>query len=110
MKKTHKIGVIGLGYVGLPLSLAFSKKYKVVGFDIKEERINQLNLFDDITNEIDTEELRDKLDKNLVVTSKVSDLRDCNIFYCNCSNTSYIRKKTRSIFFIKSNRNGFKDD
>lgn len=102
MKKTHKIGVIGLGYVGLPLSLAFSKKYKVVGFDIKEERINQLKLFDDITNEIDTEELRDKLDKNLVVTSKVSDLRDCNIFIVTVPTPVTSEKKPDLSFLLKA--------
>jgi UDP-N-acetyl-D-galactosamine dehydrogenase len=42
MKKTHKIGVIGLGYVGLPLSIVFSKKYKVIGYDINEDRVNEL--------------------------------------------------------------------
>tara|TARA_A100001011_G_C14311999_1_gene846045 strand:+ start:1951 stop:3219 length:1269 start_codon:yes stop_codon:yes gene_type:complete len=102
MKKTHKIGVIGLGYVGLPLSVVFSKKYKVVGFDIKEERINQLKLFDDITNEIDTEELRDKLDKNLVVTSKVSDLRDCNIFIVTVPTPVTSEKKPDLSFLLKA--------
>ena len=37
------ISIIGLGYVGLPLAVAFSKKYKVIGFDINNERIKELN-------------------------------------------------------------------
>ena len=40
--KNIKIGVIGLGYVGLPVAIAFSKKYKVFGFDINSKRINEL--------------------------------------------------------------------
>ena len=43
MKKTHKIGVIGLGYVGLPLSVVFSKKYKVIGYDINSHACDAAN-------------------------------------------------------------------
>ena len=53
-----KIGVIGLGYVGLPLAMAFSKKFEVIGFDIDKERVNQLNLFEDITNQAPQKELK----------------------------------------------------
>ena len=56
MKKI-KIGVIGLGYVGLPVAIAFSKKYKVFGFDINSKRINELNRSIDNTLEISTESL-----------------------------------------------------
>ena len=42
MKKNTKISIIGVGYVGLPLALAFSKKFKTVGFDLSEDRINEL--------------------------------------------------------------------
>ena len=53
----YKIGVIGLGYVGLPLALAFSKVRSVIGFDISHERINELNIGIDRTKEFETEEL-----------------------------------------------------
>ena len=44
MELLHKIGVVGLGYVGLPLAIAFSKKFNVIGFDISDkERITELN-------------------------------------------------------------------
>ena len=56
MKKI-KIGVIGLGYVGLPVAIAFSKKYKVLGFDINSKRIDELNRSIDNTLEISTESL-----------------------------------------------------
>ena len=47
------IGVIGLGYVGLPLSIEFSKKYKTYGFDINTKRVDELNKGLDTTNEAD---------------------------------------------------------
>jgi UDP-N-acetyl-D-galactosamine dehydrogenase len=49
-----KIAVIGLGYVGLPLALEFSKKYKVLGFDISESRIKELSAGVDKTQKIQT--------------------------------------------------------
>ena len=52
-----KIAVIGLGYVGLPLAVAFAKKYAVIGFDINQSRIDALHKGIDHTLEIDEEEL-----------------------------------------------------
>ena len=57
-----KIGVIGLGYVGLPLAVEFSKKYKVLGFDINQGRIDELNSGKDATLEVSPEELLDAKD------------------------------------------------
>ena len=48
----HHIGVIGLGYVGLPLAVEFGKKYSTVGFDINETRISELKAFSDKTLEV----------------------------------------------------------
>jgi UDP-N-acetyl-D-galactosamine dehydrogenase len=48
-----RIATIGLGYVGLPLAIEFGKKYKVLGFDINQSRIAELNLVSDRTNEAD---------------------------------------------------------
>jgi len=53
-----KICVVGLGYVGLPLAVAFGKKYEVYGFDIKEKRINELQNNIDYTKEVSSEELK----------------------------------------------------
>ena len=59
MINTEKqIAIIGLGYVGLPLAVEFSKKYKVVGFDINTNRINELKRGDDQTLEIAAEDLK----------------------------------------------------
>src|SRR6186713_1221065 len=53
-----RIAIIGLGYVGLPLALEFGKKYDVLGFDINQDRINELNKGEDRTREADIEGLK----------------------------------------------------
>lgn len=61
MKYNHHIAIIGLGYVGLPLTIEFSKKYLVVGFDINNQRIKELNNGYDRTMEVEEENLLDLL-------------------------------------------------
>ena len=56
--KNTSLAVIGLGYVGLPLAVEFSKKIKVLGFDINEKRINELKNNNDQTLEIKSETLK----------------------------------------------------
>ncbi|MEA3522830.1 MAG: 3-hydroxyacyl-CoA dehydrogenase NAD-binding domain-containing protein, partial [Campylobacterota bacterium] len=56
--KNTTIAIIGLGYVGLPLAAAFAKKYKVIGFDINHERINELEKNIDRTLELTQEALQ----------------------------------------------------
>ena len=73
-----KIGVIGLGYVGLPLAVEFGSKYPTVGFDIKASRIDALRAGTDSTMEVSSEELA-SADK-LHVTCDVNDLADCNFY------------------------------
>ncbi|PQJ72070.1 nucleotide sugar dehydrogenase [Polaribacter butkevichii] len=81
-----KIGIIGLGYVGLPLARLFATKFSVVGFDINQTRIEELGQGKDVTREI-SKELLDKVvlkenknDVGLFFTSKLEDLKDCNYF------------------------------
>ena len=74
-----KIAIIGLGYVGLPLALEFSKKYQVVGFDINPERIVELESGYDRTLEIDKELLASVSD-NIHYTPNLQDAQDCNIY------------------------------
>lgn len=73
-----KIGIIGLGYVGLPLAVEFGKIYNTVGFDINQNRINQLLKGIDSTLELDPDDL--KLANKLVYSTKLEDIRDCNIY------------------------------
>jgi len=73
-----QIGIIGLGYVGLPLGVEFAKKYPVVGFDAKLERIQELKAGQDKTLEITKEELEEAT--NLTYTNKIKDLEDCTFY------------------------------
>jgi UDP-N-acetyl-D-glucosamine/UDP-N-acetyl-D-galactosamine dehydrogenase len=74
-----KIGVVGLGYVGLPLAVEFSKRYSVVGFDINQERVTQLTNFIDITLEITTEALIASAD-SLTFTHRAQHMASCTVF------------------------------
>jgi len=78
MKNT--VGIIGLGYVGLPLAVTFAKKHKVIGFDINEKRVNQLNSGEDSTNELTKDQVLKSLDKSIYFSSKEDDLKDVNFF------------------------------
>lgn len=79
-KEDYKICVVGLGYVGLPLAARFSLKgFDVTGFDIKEERINQLANKIDINNDISYTNL-DNLVKNSKLTSDIDEIKESNIF------------------------------
>lgn len=72
------IAVIGLGYVGLPLAVEFSKKRFVIGFDINHSRISELRNANDATLEVNKKELLDA--KKLKFTSNKNDLKACNFF------------------------------
>jgi UDP-N-acetyl-D-glucosamine/UDP-N-acetyl-D-galactosamine dehydrogenase len=81
-----KIGVIGLGYVGLPLARLFATKYPVVGFDINQNRVNELNSGNDFTLEISKELLQSVIvekpsDANgLYCSTNIDDIKDCNYY------------------------------
>ena len=66
----EKIGVVGLGYVGLPLSLAFNKRFDVVGYDISQKRINELKKYIDVTKEVDKKDLKNA--KRIIYTSNTN--------------------------------------
>jgi UDP-N-acetyl-D-galactosamine dehydrogenase len=76
--KNKKIAVIGLGYVGLPLAILLSNHFETVGYDIDENRITQLKKFNDITNEISSDKIKNS--KRLHLTSNINDLIDTNIY------------------------------
>ena len=77
---SDKIAIIGLGYVGLPLAHAFSSKYKVVGFDINQERVNELNKGFDRTLELSKNQVQESISNGMKFTTNVDDIRDCNIY------------------------------
>ncbi|WP_432662615.1 nucleotide sugar dehydrogenase [Wukongibacter baidiensis] len=57
-KKHEKISIVGLGYVGMPLAIAFAKKAEVIGFDINDHKVQQYKKGNDVTNEVGNEELK----------------------------------------------------
>ena len=73
-----KIGIIGLGYVGLPLAVEFGKQYETVGFDINEARVEELLRGVDSTLEVEPENL--KLASNLTYSTSLDILKDCDVF------------------------------
>jgi UDP-N-acetyl-D-galactosamine dehydrogenase len=81
-----KIAIIGLGYVGLPLARLFATKYSVVGFDINQNRIKELNLGIDATLEIDEETLNKVLvssnttGNGLFCSNNIDDIKGCNYY------------------------------
>ncbi|MDC8006276.1 nucleotide sugar dehydrogenase [Aureisphaera galaxeae] len=84
MKEQPTIAIIGLGYVGLPLAVAFAEKYKIIGFDINTERIAELSQAQDHTLEISTPQLEKVLkveeDKGLIVTANPEELKEASVF------------------------------
>ncbi len=78
--KKIKIAVIGLGYVGLPLAVIFSKKYNVVGFDSNKSRVKELNILNDRTNEVDKIKLQEALNNNLEITDNHNIISNCNVY------------------------------
>ena len=92
-----KIGVIGLGYVGLPISLVISKDFKTVGFDINKIRIS--NLKKNIDNNFEFKK-KDFLKKKLKFSSNLKDLEECN-FYIICVPTPIKKNKIPNLNPIK---------
>ena len=73
-----KIGIIGLGYVGLPLAIEFGKKIEVIGYDISSKRISELNNHLDSTLEVELEEFKES--EFISFTDNSEALLDCNVF------------------------------
>ncbi|MFD0964614.1 nucleotide sugar dehydrogenase [Pseudofulvibacter geojedonensis] len=82
--QNKKIAIIGLGYVGLPLAVEFAKKYPVIGFDINNERVNELNKGHDSTLEVSDNNLQSVLNTStstgLHLSCSTDDLKECNVF------------------------------
>lgn len=84
MKQNPKIAIIGLGYVGLPLAVAFAKKFRVVGFDINKKRIDELNKGKDFTLEVSDNELQEVLTladhSGLEITDDPKAMQDATVY------------------------------
>ena len=75
-----EICIIGLGYVGLPLALNISKKFKTIGFDINKKRIDNLKKKHDDNFEF---EKKDFINKKIFFTNEIDNIRNCN-YYIIC--------------------------
>lgn len=81
-----RLAIIGLGYVGLPLARLFATKYSVVGFDINQQRISELNKGIDLTLEVEEDLLKSVLvaqssnEKGLYCSNQLTDIADCNYY------------------------------
>ncbi|NNM07739.1 MAG: nucleotide sugar dehydrogenase [Flavobacteriaceae bacterium] len=84
MKEKPTIAIIGLGYVGLPLAVAFADKYPIIGFDINEKRIAELQEGEDHTLEISSDDLKKVLNNSSVdglkVTANPSELENASVY------------------------------
>jgi len=74
----NRIAILGLGYVGLPLAIAFGEKYQVIGFDTNKKRINELKNGNDSTLEVNNHDLKNVT--NLRFTCNSDDIKNCSIF------------------------------
>ncbi len=77
VSKEKKIGVIGLGYVGLPIALEFAKKFSVIGFDINEKRVDLMKNKIDPSDEVPSEDFENK---DILFTANAEDLKDAHFF------------------------------
>ena len=76
--KNIRLGIIGLGYVGLPLAVEFGRKYPTVGFDVKTSRVDELKGGTDSTLEVPDDELAEAA--KLTYTADAGDIADCNFY------------------------------
>lgn len=80
MENNLKIGVIGLGYVGFPLACLFAQKYPVIGFDVRKERVDELNNETDSTLEVSAQVIASALEKGMYCTDDKDELLSCNVY------------------------------
>lgn len=78
--RKDKIGIIGLGYVGFPLACLMAKAHDVVGFDLKQKRVEALLSGYDATDEVAPDEVKHALERGLTLTSDPELMKDCNIY------------------------------
>ncbi len=101
-KNNYRIGIIGLGYVGLPLAIEFGKKFNTIGYDSNNKRINYLLKGIDQNNEIKNKII--KRSKKLLLTNDVEKLNQCNYFIITVPTPIYNNKKPNLKFIINATK------
>jgi UDP-N-acetyl-D-glucosamine/UDP-N-acetyl-D-galactosamine dehydrogenase len=97
-----KIAIIGLGYVGLPLAVEFSKKHTIVGFDTSQSRVNELKYGVDSTLEVTDQELKDLT--HISYTTRLDDIKDCVVFIVTVPTPIDIHKNPDLTSLISSSK------
>jgi len=102
MLQDYKIGVIGLGYVGLPLSIAFAEKYQIVGYDINTERVKELKKRIDKTKEVETTQF----DTNIPIqfSDHLNDISACNVYIITVPTPIDKEKKPDLSFLVNASK------
>ncbi len=97
-----KIGIIGLGYVGLPLAIEFSKIFPVIGFDIDKARIEELQSGLDVSFEVNEKDL---ISSKMQFSNKLDDLRECSIYIVTVPTPidNYNKPDLRPLFLASKN-------
>ncbi len=103
-KNKYNIGIIGLGYVGLPLSIELGKKFKIIAYDVNLERIKKLKSFVDTNNEISSSKIR-SVNKNINFTNNSSDLKNCNFYIITVPTPIDQKKKPDLKYLIDATKN-----
>ena len=98
--KKKNVGIIGMGYVGLPLAIEFSKKLNVIGFDIKKERIKELNKGIDLTGEVSKKEILNS--KRISFSTNIVDLKNCQIYIITVPTPINNKKKPNLTSILKA--------
>jgi UDP-N-acetyl-D-glucosamine dehydrogenase len=102
--RTANIGVIGLGYVGLPLAIAFSKQFNVIGYDINSKSVSQLMNAESYIRDVSNESVKLCLNKSFFPTNNIEDLAKCD-FIIICVPTPLTNEKKPDLSYIKSSCN-----
>ena len=101
MNLESKIAIIGLGYVGLPLSIEIAKYFQVLGYDNDSERVSELKRLKDKTGEANIEKMEKALTKKLKLSSNENDLNDYNIYIITVP-TPVTISKTPDLSYLKA--------
>ena len=104
MTKEYTIGIIGLGYVGLPLAIAFADHFNVVGFDINQQRVSDLNQGVDSTDEADLKLLQKATESKLQLSSDLQDLAACTVYIVTVPTPITLFKTPDLTFLISASK------